>query len=429
MCSKFQRGKIEFNAACDIYSFGVVLAELWSGHLQNSSRRGEASFNFPDDYYDDDDEDFDLDKMLKDIDPNIRPDDEEDTDLPRYMVKFAELTEECLEEKPKRRPNGTKILRELRSIHDECERDQQHSTVQVDVKDTSLLVESVCRNCKSPSKECANLDGIPFSICKDCIEEDANFAALGHLTRMIHDLRESVDQNHETMLSSIEQKHEENMRAHRITQQEVVKTSKAVSKLCCKVMKTRCPRLFVLVDSSVKDIRKVPLAATKSWFLRKGLRSYNLSFFCEYSGELVDAPVKIRVGRDWLQKAAPYIIFSMKALAVCGKVATGIDLDFTDYVRSGGLTDPNFSEMCENLVDSANMLIPGSQSLDDQDKISDDVVDLIEEKAEENRLWAQKMTRILAGGKYFWVKTDYRVEAEEHFQREQEQAGEAVPEP
>jgi serine/threonine protein kinase len=85
ICLQYQRGTVPFDAKCDVYSFGIVLLELWTGTLQNHKDENGATFTFEDEYIPDKHGDCEHD-VKADSDPSFGYDSA--SELPEYMVNL-----------------------------------------------------------------------------------------------------------------------------------------------------------------------------------------------------------------------------------------------------------------------------------------------------------------------------------------------------
>lgn len=101
MCPAYERGRLEqYEAACDIFSFGNVLAELWCGRLQNHKKSESDRCGY--DYYDQ--YTLEEDDMCKDLDLNIETREGNE----KVMKLFVVTTLKYLKKEPEERASGNR---------------------------------------------------------------------------------------------------------------------------------------------------------------------------------------------------------------------------------------------------------------------------------------------------------------------------------
>jgi serine/threonine protein kinase len=146
ICPEFSNGEVQYDHACDVYSFGVLLFELWTGRLQNYEDDNGATFNFLSQY-------VKLDKrgqyrrdLLADADPTFGYDATADA-LPDFMKQFAELAKKCMNDDHEDVPNGEDVLLELASIRQACMDGSSRAASVFD--DSQLMGLPLCDYCRS----------------------------------------------------------------------------------------------------------------------------------------------------------------------------------------------------------------------------------------------------------------------------------------
>lgn len=84
----------EFEPKCDVFSFGVVLAELWIGRLQNHHNQSTSEkVNYYETYI------LDQDDIV--IDMNDALDMTDCAKMSTYAVEFAQLSIRCMSRQPR----------------------------------------------------------------------------------------------------------------------------------------------------------------------------------------------------------------------------------------------------------------------------------------------------------------------------------------
>jgi serine/threonine protein kinase len=108
VCPKYCTGSISYDASCDIFSFGIVLAELWSGQLQNHRDANGRFYNFYEQYINEGHSmDEDLDKAFGfGIGDRIPP----------VMNEYKHLALDCMAKNPKKRPTGEEVMDRLEIV-------------------------------------------------------------------------------------------------------------------------------------------------------------------------------------------------------------------------------------------------------------------------------------------------------------------------
>jgi hypothetical protein len=117
--STIQGDLTKYEAACDVFSFGVVMAELWTGQLQNSVSTGNKKVNFHKKYA------VKEEPMYEDLDPALDIDQSLDPLLPKFLRDFADLSIACMAADSDDRPAGDDILKKLHTIWTQSTMDEE----------------------------------------------------------------------------------------------------------------------------------------------------------------------------------------------------------------------------------------------------------------------------------------------------------------
>jgi len=108
VCPKYCTGSMSYDASCDVFSFGIVLAELWSGQLQNHRDANGRVYNFYEQYINEGRSmDDDLDKAF-----GFGVGDK----IPVVMNEYKHLALDCMAKSPKKRPSGEDVMDRLEII-------------------------------------------------------------------------------------------------------------------------------------------------------------------------------------------------------------------------------------------------------------------------------------------------------------------------
>jgi serine/threonine protein kinase len=389
VCPRYGRGGILYDESCDIYSFGIVLAELWTGRTQNFVEENGSVFNFYDHYVDDDDRD-----MCDDLDAALSLD---ASDPPQYATDYKELALSCMDSKPKKRPHGADILDILQKIWRTCvmaeEEDEPLKKVSsLDVSSPIVAHEgSTCSRCRTfvvlaGQSTCA--------LCKSLEEER------GNITSVL-----------EEMVFSLNSLRIENRSLHSNISAKLDSMMPVLSSLDVR-LNSPIPRLFVLVPADLQNGRQHP----RSWLRSKFRTKYHLFFVCAHSYEVVSPPLKFTVSHAWVDKIAPALGVSLILLQIAGKVITGLDFQAGDVGMAAlQLSSTELGEM----LDTVMSILEGTADLDllervrsgqelcdsDVQKLNGDALEMVKEKAREQRGWrvAMEPVKVKDDARIFWV--------------------------
>jgi serine/threonine protein kinase len=110
-----QEAAVFNSAAGDIFSFGVILAELLTGKLQNHKDQCGAAFNFG--KKDGENNRDCTGDYVMNLDPALGYD---TWALPKYVKELADLANCCMRPKPEDRPTGEAVMEKLSAISSYC---------------------------------------------------------------------------------------------------------------------------------------------------------------------------------------------------------------------------------------------------------------------------------------------------------------------
>jgi serine/threonine protein kinase len=298
-CPKYCAGALSFDESCDIFSFGVVLAELWSGSLQNRVDATGRVRNFFDEYTDADEPrgmEDDLDKALG-IDS--------DAELPSYMEQFRDLALACMSPDPTKRPDGHRVLNCLERIWQSC---NPHDNLDMDddawslnkslqsISDSSGTDDSVCQICRSFAVE------VGYDECPLCL-------AL-HVQRVVKAKAVPRELDAKYTAPAVKKYKSFRSEARSLYDFQEEKSSDPLLPIRDLRLNHSLPRLFVLLpaDDTVREL------LPSMWLRSTVPMRMNLYFVCQDTLELLEPPVPMSVSRVWISRIALLLGVSLTLL-------------------------------------------------------------------------------------------------------------------
>jgi serine/threonine protein kinase len=299
ICPEYQSHGFGYTAQCDIFSFGVILTELFTGRLQNYEINASTCFNFLIQYI----KKKNTRNLMDDIDSTMM------VNSPKFVGAFSELALDCMSELIEDRPTGDEAIGRLALIL------QADSNVDEGLPDpgnssASVLGTSLCRRCRTypkyPNNEncpfCIMIDKQNLTIIKQDITNDMQkvtndkqFDLEGKLDKIINKLDEILP-----VLTALDAK-----------------------------FNNPIPRLFFLYPAEKKKVWKNP----KSWLNSKMVEKYHLHFVCAHSFQAINPPLKIGITKEWLVRAAPVLAVSLYLMSMALKGTANITIDVTDAAK------------------------------------------------------------------------------------------------
>jgi serine/threonine protein kinase len=154
----------KYSKACDFYSVGVVLLELWTGRLQNYEDESGDEFNFGEEYLHEGRE------VAGDVDAAMDLDDP----LPGFSNRFTQLALECISERGNDRPSGEKVFERLSDILRDC----SSRSVGDNNRGDSAFTDAACSARSAGTETCVTCRTTtvisPHTMCALCIDKKEN---------------------------------------------------------------------------------------------------------------------------------------------------------------------------------------------------------------------------------------------------------------
>jgi hypothetical protein len=362
ICPVYSRGQLQYTAACDVFSIGVVFAELLVGTLQGgqSHDRGQSLGDFFCRYIKDE-----YDEQIEDGWKILK----QDADMlaqwnEKVLDRLCVITIQCMMALPLRRISTLSLVQSLSEISSidfaDCD-----DTAGKSVMPESVNIQHI--NLNKPVDSCGNMNEkrndedthshcvlCNRSMCTKvlCVDNHPSCVQCVEQNMQVH-IGQSVDNFHckcgspildaalfgkislstyncyireRSLQKLIEQKFEGlKLHLHRISSMnqyhhaQVMASIKGISSNVQRVLGglayvatnsvQQCPTLVWLVpaERSAGNSAK----AWKQWAKNLTHKKYDLYFVCQHSFNVVEPKMEITVPRSWLVQAAPVLALSM----------------------------------------------------------------------------------------------------------------------
>eukprot|EP00544_Gedaniella_sp_CCMP2646_P015477 CAMPEP_0202503394 /NCGR_PEP_ID=MMETSP1361-20130828/41628_1 /ASSEMBLY_ACC=CAM_ASM_000849 /TAXON_ID=210615 /ORGANISM="Staurosira complex sp., Strain CCMP2646" /LENGTH=1063 /DNA_ID=CAMNT_0049136599 /DNA_START=154 /DNA_END=3348 /DNA_ORIENTATION=+ len=399
VCPRYCNGAISYDAACDIFSFGILLAELWSGSLQNHRNADGRFYNFFEEYIGEKDGPR---HMEVDLDSALGFSSTEG--LPDYMYDFKDLTLLCMARSPEKRPSGDQVIHRLERIWQACkhEVDDQSGALEgvrtiadEDVFNMSLQsvahdIDSACRLCRTYATE------VGFEECPLCLTL--------HQQRL--HIAKTVSSKLDAMAIS-----PEDCSGHNNGQEQRESCLPSVLTRMDLRLNNPIPRLFIIVPTDLVQGWRHP----KTWLRRDVPTRYSLFFICGHAYKAMTPPIHFTASAAWMDRIALSYGVSLTLLELAAR--NGLDMNMQ---LSPGLSiaQTEFSELLTEVkqilnggdyLDVLERLQSGS-SLSDKDvnALNGEPYEIIVERAREEQGWRRPMAPVRQKGEaaILWVSAD-----------------------
>ena len=383
VCPKYCTGSIPFDASCDIFSFGIVLAELWSGRLQNHRDSNGRVYNFYEQYINEGRSmDDDLDKAF-----GFGIGDK----LPVVMNEYKLLALDCMAKNPKKRPSGEDVMDRLEIIwhsflssnddsvgsDEDIESDSREGAMSGSESEYSENDESMPegeeRNDEVPVSgsgedtvfESEKSRGSSESVGQEPPQSNAKMvggdslqeAPMCRLCRTY-----TADEGFEECLMCIALQNERDAIAKAVSSElnadslsvqdfhyphhAVVDATLPFSSHIDLRLNNPIPRLFGIVPEALKGGWKHP----KTWLRRQVATRYNLFFICGHTFQVVRPPIKLTVSSAWIEKIALSLGVSLTLMKMAAKKFEEL------HGHSGGSPGLQLDQLNEMLDEVENIL-------------------------------------------------------------------------
>jgi hypothetical protein len=402
LCPEYSAGGIPYAAACDIYSFGIVLTELWTGRLQNRRDKDSGStFNFGKHYVmgkhgKKRDLKHDIDVLCLDCGEEG---DEKPVALPGNMERYANLALACMAQDMEDRPPGDQVLGELKGILQECCSIAEEEGVTSLVEATPSHQLSSLGDGGGGAELCSICRTMPVTAhlspsCKTCVLCVFLDKARNQWSRMLSERLAPVKQS-----------------IDRLTEQ--VEAANPVLARIDSRLNHQVPRLFLLVpaEATSRDLSENPLL----WLRNKVQTRYYLFFICAATNKAVYPPIKLCAPKSWLDKISPLLVASLFLIQASLASSLNLNLDLTGTASKQLFISANHISSMLKVVSDAlggtanrgllDRLRSNQLSMRDVQELSGEAYELVIEKALEQKGWRSNMepVRLHPSPKVMWV--------------------------
>jgi serine/threonine protein kinase len=414
ICPSYNEGDIvEFESACDVFSFGVFLCELLTGTVSLQGQHHYTIYGR---------KSMKSRELIDDVDALVDWSDEE---IKRELVVLALR---CMKTQPEDRPSISEVVEMLEKLHFMCD------TEELDVAFTAQPTQTTptgddaggkkCRTCGVRRRHFLQCGGSGCHIhCSSCLEEDLKKSLKRRVSHKFTCLKQGCNSPafevmevvnlispnvwqtflfthhlqpiHKKIDSSIgiqndtKQKMDYSIGIQKGTNQRI-DTSLRIQAQLCSNGGNKCPRRFLLVPA---DKAKNPLLHPREW--AKNLKSdkFYLYFVCSHSNAIVsdDARFSMRCTPENLRKIAPAWNVSLfllgKAAGVYG-FHTELDAfrlnEMDEWVTN--LLEPKTRDVLQRARNANNVL-------DDAEvqTLVGEAFSLVAEKASESIKWQNEL--------------------------------------
>ena len=467
ICPKYCTGSISYDASCDIFSFGIVLAELWSGQLQNHRDANGRVYNYYEQYINEGRSmDDDLDKSF-----GFGIGDR----MPHVMAKYKQLALECMAKSPKKRPSGEDVMDQLEIIWHSFQKDsgdpttesegesteepqveseadsRENDEVDINVSGEDIVYESdrtpgssetsgkpgddgddgahsaeaKDENDNAFEPPSRSESGVDASICSMCRTYTAD-EGFGECLMCLA-LQQQRDVIAKTVSSKLNADSSLVQNFHYPKRHVQADSYLPFSLHIDSRLNNPIPRLFGVVPEALKHGWKHP----KTWLRRQVATKYNLYFICGHTYQVVRPPIRLTVSSAWIEKIALSLGVSLTMLHIAAKKMEELHGHVQDAGHAPTLKMDQLNEMLEEVEkilhekgDEGLQILERIRSgirlsEKDVDMLNGEAYELIVEKAREDREWRKVMepTRSRHDPHVIWVsrivamdpKSDYEI--------------------